>query len=186
MASKKLGLGKRLDDIMNTPRGGGSLERLIPTGDPDDYGDAQDMGDYVIIPRADRTRPTVTVPEGFEPLDDEEYAPYPVERVMPDDDPTLYGQGPDKSTRVASHKFVPYGRLMTRSMGNQRAVASGIKFGTVYVKFQNNGNVYRYDHVPDHIYQNFKNSPSKGRFINDFLNNYPYSPAAGDTNASDL
>ena len=185
MAPKR-GLGKRYDDILNSPRGGGGLSGLIPTSPaPDDY-DAQDMGDYVIIPRADRNRRQEDIPDDFEPLDDSEYAPYPVERVMPDTDSSLYGQGPDKSTRVASHKFVPYGRLMNRSMGNQNATSAGIKFGTVYVKFQNNGNVYRYDHVPDHIYQNFRNNPSKGKFINDFLNNYPYAPAANDSNASDL
>jgi hypothetical protein len=185
MAPKR-GLGKRFDDIMNTPRGGGSLDRLIPTSTSDDYDDIQDMGDYLLIPRADRTRRQEDIPEDFEALDESEYAPYPVERVTPDTDSSLYGQGPNKSTRVASHKFVPYGRLMNRSMGNQKATSAGIKFGAVYVKFQNNGNVYRYDHVPDHIYQNFRNNPSKGKFINDFLNNYPYAPAATDTNASDL
>jgi hypothetical protein len=185
MAPKR-GLGKRLDEIMNTPRGGGRLDRLIPPSIPKDAGDVQDMGDYVIIPRADRSRRQEEIPDDFQALDESEYAPYPVERVSPDTDSSLYGQGPDKSTRVASHKFVPYGRLMNRSMGNQQATSAGIKFGTVYVKFQNNGNVYRYDHVPDHIYQNFRNNPSKGKFINNYLNNYPYSPAANDSNASDL
>ena len=75
---------------------------------------------------------------------------------------------------------------MSRAAGGQAAAVLGIRYGTVYVKFQNNGNIYRYDSVPDHLYQNFRNSNSKGKFINKFLNNYSYSPAANDAQARDL
>jgi hypothetical protein len=177
MAPKKGGLGRRLADI-EAMKGGlsGSLsipEQTTPRNDTD----------FVIIPRGDRLDP---IPDNYQYIDDEQYAPYPVERVTPDTDPELYGQGPDKSTRVASHKFVPYGRLMSRAAGGQAAAALGIRYGTVYVKFQNNGNIYRYDSVPDHLYQNFRNSNSKGKFINNFLNNYSYSPAANDAHTRDL
>lgn len=186
---RKPGLGKTLAEILsqNAQRiDEARFNPIIPaTLQPPSY-EPEDLQDYVIIPRADRNRPKADIPEDFEPLDDAEYAPYPVERVSPDTDPSLYGQGPNKSTRVAAHKFVPYGRLMNRSMGDQKGNAAGIKYGAIYIKFQNNGNIYRYDHVPDHVYQDFRNNHSKGNYINDHLNNYSYAPAANDANASDL
>ena len=188
MASKKRGLGKTLADVLAENNQRIDNARLIPTSlPPSDY-DPEDLNeDYVIIPRADRTRRKEDVPENFIPLDEADYEAYTgIHWVTPDRDPATYGQGPDRSPRVAAHKLVPYGTLMNRSMGNQAATAAGIRYGTVYVKFQNNGNIYRYDHVPDHVYQTFRNNNSKGKFINDFLNNYPYSPAPNDSNASDL
>ena len=178
------GLGKKWNDV--NARSARISDALIPSSVPSDYEPEDLPQDYVLIPRADRTRPDNAIPEGFKPLDESEYEVYPVERVVPDRDPTLWGQGPNRSTRVASHKFVPYGRLLNRASGSQTEVVAGIKYGTVYVKFQNNGNVWRYDHVPDHIYQNFRNSSSKGAFINQFLNKYSYGQALNDSNASDL
>jgi hypothetical protein len=186
MAPRKPGLGKRWDDVNS--RTARISEGLIPTtAPPTDYEPEDIYEDYVVIPRADRTRPQVEIPNNFSPIDADVYDAYTgIEWVTPDDDPSNYGQGPNRSTRVKAHKFVPYGALMNRAMGNQAATAAGIKFGTVFVRFQNNDNIYRYDHVPDHVYQSFRNSNSKGKFINDFLNNYPYSPAPSDANASDI
>jgi hypothetical protein len=183
---RKPGLGKRWDDVNS--RTSRISEGLIPTSvPPEDYEPEDIYEDYVVIPRADRNRPQVEIPNDFSSIDEAVYEAYTnIEWVTPDDDPSNYGQGPNRSTRVKAHKFVPYGPLMNRAMGNQAAVSAGIKFGTVYVRFQNNNNIYRYDHVPDHIYQSFRNSNSKGKFINDFLNNYPYSPAGSDANASDI
>lgn len=197
MASRKLGRG--LGDLSaSEARISRGLESLIPsTPAPSDY-EPEDLGDVVLIPRiapsnlprSPRNTPR-GIPEDYVPVDDEEFEAYTgIEWVTPDDDPNNYGQGPRRSTRVAAHKFVPYGNLMNRAVGSQQTVSAGIRYGAVYVKFQNNrgrnGNVYRYDHVPDHVYQNFRNSTSKGTFINDFLNAFPYRPASDDPNASDL
>lgn len=185
MASKKK-LGRGLSDLMSEPRES-VMSRLIPTGPaPADYEPEDLPEDYVLIPRGSDKTPLKS-PGGPYPLsDDEDFESYPVERVIPDDDPTLYGQGPDRSTRVASHKYVPYGRLISRTLSAQGEFAAGVRYGVVYVKFQNNGAVYRYDRVPDYVYQSFRNNVSKGKFINHTLNNYDYQRANGDPNASDL
>ena len=182
MAAKKRGLGRSLADI-NARIGEYELSTLIPTTDTPSSAELNQ--DFVIIPNAPKTR-TDPLPDDFQIIDEAEYAPYPVERVIPDNDSRLYGQGPNRSTRVAAHKFVPLGRLMSRAAGGQKAATMGIKYGTVYVKFQNNGAIYRYNNVPDHLYQNFRNSNSKGKFINNFLDNYSPTPAPNDPNASDL
>lgn len=186
MATKKSGLGKRLDEILNVPPSSrGGLENLIPTGTPPTDYEPEDLEDYVLIPR---TKDPLKSPGGPYPsVDDDQFEPYFVERVVPDDDPTLYMQGPDRSTRVASHKFVPYGRLISRSYSKQGEFASGVRYGAVYVKFQNNGAIYRYDGVPDYAYQSFRNNISKGKFINHTLNNFAYKRVdSGDTNTSDM
>ncbi len=101
-----------------------------------------------------------------------------------------YGQGPDRSTRVASHKFVPYPAekqyLMDKAGLSNNAVN---ELGTVYVKFHKRGDVYKYNHVPQSVYNSFANSTSKGRFINDFLNSYKYGRIGSRSdrnNADDL
>lgn len=86
-----------------------------------------------------------------------------------------YGQGPDRSTRVAAHKFVPHPaeqKYLLDKVGLTNNAENTL--GTVYVKFHKRGDVYKYNHVPESIYNSFANSTSKGRFINNYLNNYKY------------
>jgi hypothetical protein len=47
---------------------------------------------------------------------------------------------------------------------------------TVYVRFTD-GTPWRYTHVPPLVWQQFRSAPSKGRFISEVLNGYPYGPA---------
>lgn len=84
-----------------------------------------------------------------------------------------YGQGPDRSTRVASHKFVPHPKeqqyLLDKAGIRRNAVE---QLGTVYVKFHKYGDVWKYKNVPASVYTSFSTSNSKGRFINQYLNHY--------------
>lgn len=90
--------------------------------------------------------------------------------------PENYGRGPSKSTRVASHKFVPGARTADQFLGT-----SVINSGTVYVKFarpsktQSGDATYKYTNVPVAIYESFRGANSKGRFINNPLEAYGYS-----------
>lgn len=171
MATKKRsGLGKSLSQILAEE---GRIDRaradsqIIPTSLPEEgqaYGEMQE--DFVLIPRI----------EGDEEFDEEipefDYSVDFVGDARPPRD--NYGQGPGRSTRVAAHKFVP--SLMTRA-----GIVGGNTLGTVYVKFQPKMNgtrandIYRYKNVPESVYQQFAQSNSKGKFINTFLNSYPYS-----------
>ena len=86
-----------------------------------------------------------------------------------------YGQGPDLSTRVAAHKFIPH-EAEKQYLTNRAGLTNIPKntLGTVYVKFHKRGDIYKYSHVPESVYNSFANSTSKGRFINQYLNNYKY------------
>lgn len=160
MASKKR-LGRSLTDLLadidnRTSRG---LEALIPTVDPGEHEAPGVFGE--LLP-------------GFFERDKGEFVtetpPEFVEDAKPPKD--NYGQGPSRSTRVAVHKFVP--NLVTRA-----GVPNPENMGTVYVKFQPHMNgshandVWFYKNVPYNVYEDFSNSTSKGRFINQFLNSYP-------------
>ena len=176
MASRRR-LGRGLSDIdqrvSQAPRTTGGI---IPTQIPSDSRVAGIIQTYPIVPGS---KQAPTTPEGEIEDEEETFAPYPVDLA------DTYGQGPDRSTLVAGHKFVHIatateGRLLRRAQGN---------LGTVYVKFQRPGRMgatYKYNRVPDTIYQMFAQSNSKGRFINDYLNKYTYEPSDGDPNASDL
>lgn len=170
MASRKRsGLGKSLSQIMAEE---GRIDRaraesqIIPAQRPqgtDDYGSLNE--DFVLIPRE----------EGDEEPEDSISIDFGVEFVVDAKPPKdNYGQGPGKSTRVAAHKFVP-------SLSKRAGVKGGSTLGTVYVKFQPKMNgtrandIYRYRSVPESVYQQFAQSNSKGRFIKDFLDAYPYS-----------
>lgn len=99
-------------------------------------------------------------------------------QVTPDNIPELWGQGPTKSTRVASHKFVPNTAETPEDL--LRGV-SGIPLGTVYVEFWKPGRMgtqWAYRNVPFPVYSDFTRSKSKGHFINSTLNNYDYGPEA--------
>lgn len=195
MASKK-GLGRSLSDMLaeseriNEAR---NLSNLISpeTNVVDDLYDEE----YVIIPKTRTAEEAAYLPVrpddplvnenpqilNRDQLPDEGYPTEYVEQISPDDDPALYGQGPDRSTRVAAHKFVPlYTRLATRA---------GITNGTVYIKFHKRGpkgQIWKYERVPVTVYSAFTRSNSKGRFINQFLNNYSYGPADGDPNTEGM
>ena len=81
-----------------------------------------------------------------------------------------YYHGPNKSTRVIRHRFVP----------NSRNTAVG-GLGTAYIQFggtRKNGtkkteDIYAYYNVPASVYLNFCNTNSKGQAINAWTSNYP-------------
>jgi hypothetical protein len=165
---KKIGLGKSLSQIMAE---GSRIDRaradsqIIPSQLPeniDDYGTLNE--DFVLIPREEGD-------EEFEEANIDFDTQFVIDAKPPKDN---YGLGPDRSTRVAAHKFVP-------SLLSRAGVKSGTTLGTVYVKFQPNmqgkraNDIYRYKNVPENVYEQFAQSNSKGRFINNFLNSYPYS-----------
>lgn len=48
---------------------------------------------------------------------------------------------------------------------------------TVYVTFKNDGVHWQYRQVPEHVWEEFRLAPSKGRFIHDVLDHYDHGPA---------
>jgi len=80
--------------------------------------------------------------------------------------------GPKESSRVLSFKFVP-----SAAEGEE---ILGTRYGTVFVRFFKNNTPWKYMNVPLYIYESFAASPSKGKYINQVLNNYPYSRVTGD------
>lgn len=176
MASKKRsGLGKSLSQIM-AEEGRIDVARaesqIIPTQRPQDSASADIFLDneFRLIPQPDR----VAAEEELTKDPAYDFDTQFVEDAKPPKN--NYGQGPTKSTRVAAHKFVP--SLMSRA-----GTKGGSTLGTVYVKFQPKMNgtrandIYRYKNVPESMYKQFAESNSKGRFINNFLNSFPYSRA---------
>jgi hypothetical protein len=103
--------------------------------------------------------------------------------------PENYGRGPSKSTRVASHKFVPGQRTRVTVGMNEFIGKEQINTGTVYVKFarpskqQNGDATYKYSNVPVAIYESFRGANSKGRFINNPLD--AYSPTKVDPDSEE-
>lgn len=97
--------------------------------------------------------------------------------------PENYGRGPNKSTRVVAHKFVPGAKVNDQFLGRDV-----INSGTVYVKFarpskqQGGDATYKYTNVPVATYESFRGSASKGRFINNPLNSHsPRKVSPGET-----
>ena len=166
MARKKRGLGRGLNDILaesNRIDASRELSQLIPQEDPEGH-EYEDLPEFNMFgtPRT-----------GSDPGDVVDYGTYIVGDARPPSD--NYGQGPDRSTRVAAHKFVPNPRERIKG---QLGDSSNI-LGTVYVKFHKpgrRGQVWKYTQVPEHIYESFSESNSKGSFINNFLNNYAHKP----------
>ena len=123
-----------------------------------------------------RNKPETIGENGGIPID---YAAQEVIDAKPPKD--NYGRGPGSSTRVRSHKFVPHSADQTYLVEKAGVATRSNTLGTVYVKFQphlngsHSNDIYKYSHVPESVYHNFANSESKGRFINQFLNNYKYS-----------
>lgn len=80
-----------------------------------------------------------------------------------------YYQGPELSTRVIKHRFVP----------NSRNSAVGM-LGTAYIQFggtrkngkQKTQDIYAYYDVPSSVYLNFCNSNSKGQTIDAWTRDY--------------
>jgi hypothetical protein len=173
-AKKKPGLGRGLSSILAEEGRIGSnreMRQLIPTEaptqDPDDHLPPFEMFG------SPRVRNTTTPDSGEVGGVDIDYSTQYVGDARPPED--NYGQGPDRSTRVAAHKFVPHPaeqRYLLDRAGVRSKSANDL--GTVYVKFHKRGDTYKYSHVPESIYNSFANSNSKGRFINDFLNAYKY------------
>lgn len=98
-------------------------------------------------------------------------------QVTPDWDPNVWGQGPDKSTRVQNHWYEPsYTPAQYALAGEGREVSS--ELGTVYVTFWKNNDQYAYTNVPRSVYDDFASNNSKGHFINTTLNNYSYYKVA--------
>lgn len=161
---------------------------LIPENNPPEaIGPETTAADYRIVPRVGDLNERLEggalweTPKEGELKTPKVYDTEFVEDARPPQD--NYGQGPNWSTRVSAHKFVPdeYGRLMSRAINR-----GNVKFGTVYVKFQNNGNVWKYERVPDTIYESFRLSTSKGKFINQYLNKYSYGQVTDDPNIQDM
>lgn len=176
-AKKRRGLGKSLTDILAEEGRIGAnrdLRQLIPSDTPDrEEEDHLPPFEMFGQPRVKSTEVPTEGEEGGVPIN---YDTYYVGDARPPED--NYGQGPDRSTRVAAHKFVPHPaerKYLTERAG-LRSVG-GNTLGTVYVKFHKRGDVYKYSHVPESVYNSFANSNSKGRFINDFLDSYKYSRA---------
>jgi hypothetical protein len=48
---------------------------------------------------------------------------------------------------------------------------------TVYVTFKKDGVHWQYRQVPDYVWDEFRQAPSKGRFIHDCLDHYDHGPA---------
>lgn len=88
------------------------------------------------------------------------------------DDPRNYGQGPTASTRMCSHRFV-LDRISYDLYGS--------RMGWICVRFHKNGKRgpdWVYGPAPFDVYKAFANSSSKGKFINNVLNDYGYRPAS--------
>jgi hypothetical protein len=173
MAAKKR-LGRGLNDILAEEGRIGSnreMRQLIPTEaptqDPDDHLPPFEMFG------SPRVKDNAELGYGEVGGVDIDYNTQYVGDARPPED--NYGQGPDRSTRVAAHKFVPHPAekkyLLDRAGVRDKSTNN---LGTVYVKFHKRGDTYKYSHVPESIYNSFANSNSKGRFINDFLNAYKY------------
>lgn len=76
---------------------------------------------------------------------------------------------PDESSRVSAFKFIP---VTEKGYGNM--------YGTIFVRFHKYETPWKYTDVPLTTYESFFSSPSKGVFINDVLNKYPYGRVSGD------
>jgi hypothetical protein len=173
-AKKKPRLGRGLNSLLaEEGRIGASREmrQLIPTEAPTEEPDDH-LPPFEMFGRP-RIKDTSTPDAGELGGVDVDYNTQYVGDARPPED--NYGQGPDLSTRVAAHKFVPHPaekQYMLDKVGLTNSAANNL--GTVYVKFHKRGDVYKYSHVPESIYHSFANSTSKGRFINNYLNNYKY------------
>lgn len=67
-------------------------------------------------------------------------------------------------------QMIPVSSRRITHMGYEESTA------TVYVRFTD-GTPWRYMRVPPSVWQQFRSSASKGRFISQVLNHYPYGPA---------
>jgi hypothetical protein len=173
-AKKKTGLGRGLTNILAEEGRIGSnreMRQLIPLEPPSE--EPEDHLQPFNMFGSPRVRDTPTLDAGEVGGLNVDYNTQYVGDARPPKD--NYGQGPDRSTRVASHKFVPHPAeqkyLLNRAGVTNNAVNT---LGTVYVKFHKRGDTYKYSHVPESVYNSFANSTSKGRFINQFLNSYKY------------
>lgn len=62
--------------------------------------------------------------------------------------------------------------MISVESSNLRSV--GYENGTLYVSFHS-GSTYSYDGVPQSVYENLLNAPSKGKYFNtNIKNRYPY------------
>lgn len=55
---------------------------------------------------------------------------------------------------------------MQVSSSNIQSIGFDAQFNTLEVEFTS-GEIYQYFNVPEHLYQNLMNAPSKGQFLND-------------------
>lgn len=176
---KRTGLGRGLTDILAEEGRIGAnrdIRQLIPSEVPEkEETDHLPPFEMFGAPRVPRVNPTELPVEGEEGGLPVNYDTYFVADARPPED--NYEQGPDRSTRVAAHKFVPHPAekkyLLAKSGVNPQYGTNVL--GTVYVKFHKRGDIYKYYNVPESIYSSFSSSNSKGRFINNFLNSYRYS-----------
>lgn len=176
---KRLGRSPLTDLLAEEGRIGANREmrQLIPQSTPDREVEESHLPQFEMFgkPRVPRGNPMEIGENGGLTID---YTTQTVIDAKPPKD--NYGQGPGRSTRVASHKFVPHSPDRGYLIEKAGVATHTNTLGTVYVKFQPHLNgsrandVYKYSHVPESVYNNFANSNSKGRFINQFLNNYKY------------
>lgn len=171
-------LGKSLSSILAEEGRIGQnrqLSQLVPQEEPQGIVDSQLPQFDIYGSSVTRTAPEAIGEVGGMSVD---YKTQFVEDARPPKE--NYGQGPSRSTRVAAHKFVPHNESRVDLMNRAGITGPTNNLGTVYVKFQKpgrQGQVWRYEHVPEGIYDNFSNSTSKGRYINQFLNSYNKGPA---------
>lgn len=59
-------------------------------------------------------------------------------------------------------------------VSSSNLAAVGYENGILYIRF-NNGRLYTYSNVPEHIYQGLMNASSHGRYFNAYIKGvYPY------------
>jgi len=80
---------------------------------------------------------------------------------------------PDESSRVRAFKFIP---VTEKGFGNL--------YGTIFVRFINRDTPWKYTDVPNTTYISFFSAPSKGVFIREVLDKYPYSRVTKDEEAA--
>ena len=170
------GLGRRLDDI---------------TRDLDEYysGSAQGLQvpDEDAPFRAGRG-PVALISGGTD------FGPYYIDPLP--DDPMYYYRGPNFSTRIRAHQFVPddpemVNRVTEATDSGTLSRAQMYDFnilGKIYVRFIKNDTLWRYGiytPIPLSEYRNFRNSASKGKSVK-YLEQYGHGWANDGVEGVDI
>jgi hypothetical protein len=115
-----------------------------------------------------------------------DFGPYYIDPLP--DDPMYYYRGPNFSTRIKAHQFVPDDLDIVNKVAE--ATESGTLnrtqmydfniVGTIYVRFIKNNSLWRYGvytPIPLSEYRNFRNSASKGKSVK-YLEQYGHGAAS--------